>query len=26
LRVYRETGDLRAVVDMLLKETIEGVF
>lgn len=26
LRVYQETGDLRAVVDMLLKETIEGVF
>ncbi len=26
LRVYKETGDLRAVVDMLMKETIEGVF
>ncbi|MBP6822026.1 MAG: carboxylate-amine ligase [Acidobacteria bacterium] len=26
LRVYRETGDLRAVVDMLMRETIEGVF
>lgn len=26
LRVYQETGDLRAVVDMLLKETIDGVF
>ena len=25
LRVYQETGDLRAVVDMLMKETIEGV-
>ena len=25
LRVYKETGDLRAVVDMLIKETIEGV-
>jgi carboxylate-amine ligase len=26
LRVYKETGDLRAVVDMLMKETLEGVF
>lgn len=26
LRVFRETGDLRAVVDLLMKETIEGVF
>jgi carboxylate-amine ligase len=25
LRVYQETGDLRAVVDMLMKETVEGV-
>ncbi len=25
LRVYKETGDLRAVVDMLIKETVEGV-
>jgi carboxylate-amine ligase len=24
-RVYEQTGDLRAVVDMLMKETIEGV-
>ena len=26
LRVYQETGDLRAVVDLLMKETLEGVF
>src|SRR6184192_4278237 len=26
LKVYEETGDLKAVVDMLMKETIEGVF
>jgi len=25
LRVYQETGDLKAVVDMLIKETVEGV-
>jgi carboxylate-amine ligase len=25
LRVFRETGDLRAVVDLLMKETLEGV-
>lgn len=25
LRVYTETGDLRAVVDLLMKETLEGV-
>lgn len=25
LRVFRETGDLRAVVDLLIKETLEGV-
>lgn len=25
LRVYRETGDLRAVVDLLIRETLEGV-
>lgn len=26
LRVFQETGDLRAVVDLLMKETLEGVF
>lgn len=26
LRMYKETGDLRTVVDMLMKETLEGVF
>jgi glutamate---cysteine ligase / carboxylate-amine ligase len=26
MKVYKETGDLRAVVDMLMKETIEGIF
>ncbi len=26
LRVFQETGDLRAVVDMLMKETLENVF
>ncbi len=26
LKVFKETGDLRAVVDMLMQETIEGVF
>ena len=26
LKVYQETGDLRAVVDSLMKETLEGVF
>lgn len=26
LKVYQETGDLRAVVDLLMKETLEGVF
>jgi len=25
LRVFKETGDLRAVVDLLMKETLEGV-
>jgi carboxylate-amine ligase len=25
LRVYQETGDLRAVVDLLIKETLEGI-
>ncbi|MGE0128343.1 MAG: carboxylate-amine ligase [Blastocatellales bacterium] len=25
LRVFKETGDLRAVVDLLIKETLEGV-
>ncbi len=25
LKVYKETGDLRAVVDLLMKETLEGV-
>ncbi len=25
LKVYQETGDLRAVVDLLMKETLEGV-
>lgn len=25
LRVYKETGDLRSVVDMLMRETLEGV-
>lgn len=26
LRVYQQTGDLKAVVDLLMKETLEGVF
>ncbi|MBS1789917.1 MAG: carboxylate-amine ligase [Acidobacteria bacterium] len=26
LSIYRQTGDLRNVVDMLMKETLEGVF
>jgi carboxylate-amine ligase len=26
LRVYHQTGDLKAVVDLLMKETLEGVF
>lgn len=26
LKLYKETGDLRTVVDMLMKETLEGVF
>ncbi len=26
LRVYKDSGDLRAVVDSLMKETLEGVF